>query len=190
MKGFFNMNNIKRFSSYKTFSEGNLIYTIGHPKSVYDPLCIVQMRIYSRENIFQRTDGGPTFGDSVWFEVTWDSFSYCYRKLSDISHTFQEMEYLFKKRKGKRNQFSGKDEEDYLLNLPNKFDDGDKVFLIRGKGKDIIDGTILSVPQDTDKDRYIVEYYEDGILIQGGYFEWEMTFTIEEANYINLLNYK
>lgn len=73
---------------------------------------------------------------------------------------------------------------------PNKFDVGDKVFLIRGKDKDIINGTILSVPQDTDKERYIVEYYENGVLIQGGYFEWEMTFTFEEANYINLLNYK
>lgn len=71
---------------------------------------------------------------------------------------------------------------------PNKFDAGDKVFLVRGKGKDIISGTILSVPpQDTErKERYIVEYYENGILVQGGYFEREMTFTLEEANYIKL----
>jgi hypothetical protein len=186
-----NKNTLKRFSSYKTFSEGDQIYTIGRMKSFYDPIEVVTKYI-PKGKIFQRTDGDPTFGDSVWFEVTWDSFSYCYRKLSDISHTFQEMKYLLKKRKSKKKQFPGRirREEDYLLELSNKFDVGDKVFLIRGKGKDIINGIILSVPQNTDKERYIVEYYENGILIQGGYFEWEMTFTIEEANYINLLNYK
>lgn len=71
---------------------------------------------------------------------------------------------------------------------PNKFNAGDKVFIVRGKDKDIISGTILFVPpQYTErKERYIIEYYENGVLVQGGYFEREMTFTLEEANYIKL----